>query len=144
MMARPLKLFAVLLLGAGAAQAADSDVAQCRTIKNDASRLACYDAMTLGAAPAAPTRKALEQSFGLAEKRVGLDAIESTIPGKFEGWSPNEQITLANGQVWKVIDDSTGVVYGSDLKVTIERSAFGSTMMVIQGTTKAPKVKRIR
>ena len=139
-----IKLCWLLLLGAGSAFAADSDVLQCRTLKDGVQRLACYDAMVVGATVAAPTRKVLEQRFGLAEKRVGLDAINSSIPGKFDGWSPNDQITLANGQVWRVVDDSTGVVYGTDLKVTVERSAFGATTMVIQGSTKAPRVKRIR
>lgn len=139
-----MKICILLLLGAGSAFAADSEVMQCRTLNDGVKRLACYDAMATGASVAAPSRRVQEKSFGLAEKRVGLDAIDSSIPGKFDGWNPNQLITLANDQVWRIVDDSTGVVYGTDLKVKIERSSFGAMTMVIQGTTKAPRVKRIR
>lgn len=139
-----MKLCLLLLLVAGSALAADSDVLQCRTLQDGVQRLACYDAMAVGVAHAAPTRKAMEQGFGLAEKRPALDVIESTIVGKFDGWGPDQLITLANGQVWRVSDDSSGVVYGTDLKVQVERSALGAMTLVIAGSNKAPRVKRVR
>lgn len=140
-----MKKLLLLLLVSGPALANDAAIQKCRTLADAAPRLACYDAITLGTtAPAQPTRQEMEKSFGLAEKKAALDAIESSIPGSFDGWGPNQQITLANGQVWRVIDDSTGVVYGSNLKVRIERSAFGTTFMVIDGTRKSPKVKRVK
>ena len=143
-----MKLFLFLLLASGAAVADDTAILKCRTLGDSKLRLACYDAMTLGtngAQPvAAPSRQAQEQSFGLAEKKAPLASIESTIPGSFDGWGPNEQITLSNGQVWRVIDDTNGVVYGTNLKVKLERSPFGTTFMVIEGTTRSPKVKRLR
>lgn len=141
-----MKKFLFLLLVSGAAFADDASIQKCRTLSDGTARLACYDAIALGGTRAAApqTRQEMEKSFGLPEKKPVLEAIESTIPGNFDGWTPNQQITLGNGQVWRVIDDSTGVVYGKDLKVKIERSAFGTTFMVIQGTTKSPKVKRVR
>lgn len=139
-----MKICLLLLLVAGSASAADSDVMQCRTLKDGVQRLACYDAMAVGGALAAPTRKVMEQSFGLSEKRVGLDIIDSTIVGKFDGWEPDQLIKLANGQVWRVSDDSNGVVYGTDLKVQIERNLLGAMTMVIAGSNKAPRVKRVR
>jgi len=139
-----MKICLLLLLVAGSALAADGDVLQCRTLKDGVQRLACYDAMAVGGAQAAPTRKAMEQGFGLAEKRPALDVIDSTIAGKFDGWGPDQLITLANGQVWRVSDDSSGVVYGTDLKVQVERSALGAMTMVIAGSNKAPRVKRVR
>ncbi|MBC7686435.1 MAG: hypothetical protein H7176_14565 [Bdellovibrionales bacterium] len=139
-----MKKFLFLLLVSGSAVADDASMFKCRALP-DGQRLACYDAIALGApARAAATRQEQEKSFGLVEKKAEVDAIESTIPGSFDGWGPNQLITLGNGQVWRVIDDSTGVVYGTDLKVTIERSSFGATFMVINGTTKSPKVKRLR
>lgn len=145
-----MKLFLFLLLASGAAVADDTAMLKCRTLGDSKLRLACYDAMPLGtsgaqAAPAtAATRQAQEQSFGLAEKKAPLASIESSIPGSFDGWGPNEQITLSNGQVWRVIDDTNGVVYGTNLKVKLERSPFGTTFMVIEGTTRSPKVKRLK
>ncbi len=142
-----MKILLLLLLESSSALADDGAIAQCRTLKDGAPRLACYDAIVLGAPGArgaAPSRQVMEKTFGFDEKRVGLDAIESTIPGKFDGWEPNQLITLTNGQVWRVVDDSKGVVYGTDLKVKVERSSFGATMMVIAGSNKAPRVKRVR
>ena len=141
----PMKKFLILLLVSGSALADDASLMRCRAITDNAQRLICYDAIAMGApARAAATRLEQEKSFGLLEKKAEVDAIESFIPGSFDGWGPNEQITLGNGQVWRVIDDSTGVVYGNNLKVKIERSGLGATFMVINGTTKAPKVKRLR
>lgn len=141
-----MKSFLLLLLASGPALATDAALQQCRTMKDGVQRLACYDAIVAAPAvvQAASARPSAEQSFGLAEKKAPLASIESTIPGSFDGWVPNQIITLANDQAWRVIDDSTGVVYGKDLKVKLERSPFGATFMVIEGSRKAPKVKRIR
>lgn len=123
--------------------AADATLQTCRAVNDAGQRLACYDALAALPAPA-PARQAAEQSFGLAPKKEALAAIESAIPGKFDGWVPNQQITLANGQVWRVIDDSTGVVYGTNLKVTLERGLMGNTFLVIEGTKRAPGVRRLK
>lgn len=140
-----MKTLLLLLLASSSALADDAAVTHCRKISDGPQRLACYDAMVLRApAEAAPTAKSMEQQFGLADKRQVADAIDSTIVGKFEGWDPNQLITLSNGQVWRIVDDSTGVGYGTDLKVRIERGAFGAMYMSIQGTNRAPKVKRIK
>jgi hypothetical protein len=92
----------------------------------------------------APTRQQLEQSFGLEQKKAPIDSIESTIPGKFDGWEPNQQITLGNGQVWRVVDDSRGIVYGTNLKVKLERGTLGTMFLQIEGTNRSPKVKRLK
>lgn len=139
-----MKLFLLLLLASGSALANDAALQQCRTMKDAAQRLACYDAIVPAPAAIVAARPSAEQSFGLVEKKVPLASIESSIPGSFDGWVPNQIITLANDQAWRVIDDSTGVVYGKDLKVKLERTPFGTTFMVIEGSRKAPKVKRIR
>ncbi len=152
-----MKKFLLLMLVCAPALADDS-LLTCRAIKEANARLACYDglaiapvatrpvATTMAAAPAvaAPTRKEQEQAFGLAAKPSPVTQIESVLPGKFEGWGPNTQFTLANGQVWRVADDSSAVVYGTNLKVTLERGSFGTTFMIIEGTNRSPKVKRLQ
>ncbi|MFL6657502.1 MAG: hypothetical protein ACJ8GW_05485 [Massilia sp.] len=152
-----MKKFLLLMLVC-APVLADDSLLTCRAIKEANARLACYDglaiapvatrpvATTMAAAPAvaAPTRKEQEQAFGLAAKPSPVTQIESVLPGKFEGWGPNTQFTLANGQVWRVADDSSAVVYGTNLKVTLERGSFGTTFMIIEGTNRSPKVKRLQ
>ena len=146
-----MKKFLLLMLACGPAMADDAAILKCRTLAESTLRLACYDAVVIGpgpsrAAPAAvapvASRQAMEQSFGLTPKAAPIDSIESTIPGKFEGWGPNQQIRLANGQVWRVADDSSAIVYGTNLKVKLERGSFGTTFLVIEGSNRSPKVKR--
>ena len=150
-----MKTLLLLVLASGSALADDASVLRCRAMSDPGQRLACYDGMPVGAAtaraappavPAAPAAKTLEQSFGLDEKKekAALQSIVSTIPGKFEGLAPNQQIVLANGQVWRIVDDSNAPVSGINLKVKVERNFIGTTFMVIEGTNTAPKVKRIK
>ena len=160
---KPMKtVYFLLLVSAmtGAAQAQTGELQRCRAIGDNTQRLACYDA--LAAKPAAPapamaapaaapapavaatSRQAQEQAFGLQKKSQEITSIESSIPGMFDGWRPNQNIKLANGQVWRIVDDSEGMVYGKDLKVIIERGALGANYMEIQGINKAPKVRRIQ
>ena len=145
-----MKTLLLLLLASGSAFAADdASLLHCRTLGDAGQRLACYDALAVGSAlqpmrAVAPSAKAMEQSFGLEEKKVPLQSVISTIPGKFEGLNPNQQIVLANGQVWRIIDDSNAPVSGINLKVKVERNFLGTTFMTIEGTNTAPKVKRIK
>jgi hypothetical protein len=150
-----MKSLLPLLLVCGPALADNAALVQCRNLKDAAPRLACYDAIVVAAKPAVPaapaapavapmTPAAQEQAFGLQPKHVELKSFNSTIPGRFNGWRPGSQITLANGQVWRVADDSDGDVSGTDLKVTVERNAFGTTFMVIEGTNKSPKIRRVQ
>ncbi len=151
-----MKTLLLLLLASGPALADDASLLRCRTISDAGQRLACYDAVpvgtgapraAVGAAPA-PAARAMEQSFGLAPERKAkeepLKSFNSTIPGRFDGLAPNQQIVLANGQVWRVIDDSSAPVSGINLKVKVERNFVGTTFMVIEGTNTSPKVKRIK
>lgn len=150
-----MKLLILLLLASGPALADDASVLQCRNLKDAAPRLACYDAIVVGAARpaaapmpvAAPVTaasvKAAEQSFGLPEKSE-IEAIESTIPGKFEGWGPNQHFTLANGQVWRIADGSSAFHVATDVKVRIEKGSFKSNSMTIQGMNQKPSVRRVK
>lgn len=148
--ALPLLLF----LASGAALADDAAVLKCRALPDAASRLACYDAMPVGAAPAvAPAPSALSGSgsgFGLGNEKAKQRADElpqslaSTIVGDFDGWGPNARIKLANGQVWRVADDSSAVLAPrSNPKVRIERNMFGTLFLSVEGTNSSAKVRRV-
>lgn len=147
-----MKSLLALLLVSGSALADDISFLRCREIADGAKRLACYDAVVVApgvAGTPAPSgqnrRETQEKSFGLVVKNENrIESIQSHIPGPFEGWTGNEKIKLANGQVWQVIDDSTGVVYGKDLKAAVARGAMGAMYMEIEGTRKSPKVRRVQ
>jgi hypothetical protein len=134
------KSLTLLLFVSSAALADDNAVLKCRTLPEAASRLACYDAMPLGAAPGA--------DFGKETIRTKPDAlpasIDSTIAGEFEGWGPNSRIRLANGQVWRVVDESSAVLpRSSNTKVRIERNLFGTLFLKVEGTNQSAKVRRV-
>lgn len=155
-------LFALpLLLAAGAAFADDGALLHCRSLSDAGARLACYDAIPVargGApalaaapvpAPAAAPARTPEQSFGMESVRKSEaetpKSIDSTIPGTFAGWGPGTQFTLANGQVWRVVDGSEAVLPPvRDPKVRIVRNFFGTTFLEIAGTNNSPKVRRVR
>ncbi|MFS2028025.1 hypothetical protein [Massilia sp. CT11-137] len=132
------------LLGAtGVALADDAAILACRKLADGAARLGCYDAIPAEARPAA----AAAQAFGLEQKTPEEPArsIESTIVGTVAGWGPATLFTLANGQVWKVVDGSSGdLTPVSNPPVKIVRNMFGTLFLEIEGTNASPKVRRVR
>ena len=159
-------LLSLFMLASGAATAADdAAVLKCRALPDGAQRLACYDAMPVGAAPlaasasvpaatastaapalaAAPARTA-EQDFGMekaAKKKKEADYIESSIVGDFNGWEGNTRITLANGQVWRIADGSTAVLPQlHNPKVRIKRGVFGVLYFQVVGQNNMARVRR--
>ncbi len=104
----------LLLLVSTAALADDATVLQCRALADAASRLSCYDAMPVGQARAcACAGRGIRRRISAAKPAVQaqgrkpqLTAIESTVVGEIAGWRPNMRITLANGQVWRIVDGS--------------------------------------
>lgn len=166
-----MRALALLLLAAAttSALADDAGMLRCRAIKDSAARLACYDAIAVpSAAPAAPAAvqpkagtpaaapgaapKAAAapptpaQQFGMEAKTpvAQLDAIESTIPGMFQGWGPNTVIPLANGQQWQISDGSTGYIQSENVKVRIRRAFLGSFVMEFEGSNRVAKVRRVK
>ncbi|RVU46371.1 hypothetical protein [Rubrivivax rivuli] len=152
-------LMGVALFFAPAAQG--RDLATCRAVTDTAARLACYDALPLpgsalatpapaskvmgdARAPArvAPAASVAAPNFG-QERRDEPQALQSSIPGFFEGWGPRTRIRLANGQVWQVVDDSQGVYALTDAKVTVRRALLGGFVLEIEGANKAPRVRRV-
>jgi hypothetical protein len=172
-----MKALFVLLAVSGSALANDAALLQCRTIADVASRVACYDAIPVQAAPrdpqavssaaaaAAPATPATPASAApvqaisaaaAAEKNFGLTAtqlrkpdeatfIQTTLIGRIDGWGPNTTFRLANGQTWRVSDDSSGNVNEIDQpKIKITRNALGTMFMEIEGTNQAPRVRRLQ
>lgn len=163
MKATTLPLF--LLFAAGAALADDAAVLKCRALPDTAARLACYDAMPVGAPAAAPavaataaasavpaTAATPEQRFGLEQVKPAAKAapeepksIESTIAGRFTGWGPSTLFTLANGQVWRVVDGSSAEFPATaNQQVRVVRNFFGTMFLEVAGSNQSAKVRRVR
>lgn len=167
-----MKIFVLSVLVSGLVLADDGGLLHCRAIADATARLACYDAMAAAARGSGPSSagsnagqtstlpapraqlpveqsapQRAQQQFGLEGRAANnevLDAIETTIPGKFEGWSAKSTFRLANGQVWQVSDDSARAHYIDDPKVRIRRGALGAFYLEIQGTNVSPRVKRLQ
>jgi hypothetical protein len=147
-----MRAFALLLLAAFPALADDAGILRCRAIKESAARLACYDALAVPSSPAASPSASRAPvaprppEFGFEHKQevYKVEAVESTIPGRFEGWRPNDNIRLANGQVWQVIDDSKASHWIENPKVRVRRGVMGVFYLEIEGTNRSPRVKRLQ
>ena len=157
------KLPVLLLLAAGSALAADdAALLRCRAMPDAGARLACYDAIPAAAAarapaaaplPAAPAAApvaapAINPAFELqstvrkqSEENVTL---ATRIVGKFEGWSNGQLIRLENGQVWRVEDDTSEIVYLDNPKATLRKGMLGSVFLDIEGARGAPRVRRVQ
>lgn len=137
----------LLLFASGAAGAVDDAlVLRCRALPDTAARFACYEALPV--APGAPAPSA-EQRFGgkRLEKRVDDEpaAIRSTVRGRLDGWRYGTQLTLANGQVWKVVDDIDAVLPDLvDPAVRIERGALGAYYLQLEANNSAARVIRVK
>jgi hypothetical protein len=162
-------LFAGAALSAGAAFADDAAILKCRSLTDTARRLACYDAIPVGAAstsapaalaaapaaaaapaPAPAPAVAPEQNFGLRPavkkpKDAEPSSIRSTVVGRFDGWAPGTIITLANGQVWKVTDDTDAVLpIMQNPQVEITRGLIGAYFLQVEGHRNSARVARVK
>lgn len=158
-----MRILSLLMLSAfaGAAWAGDAAMLRCRAVPEVAARAACYDAIPVGkpdagaasaAAPAPPAsapaaREAAIAAFGAppaVAREQQLQSFETRIAGKFEGWEPGQNIKLANGQVWRVVDDSVDTFDAVDPEVTVRRGLLGATFLDIAGAHRSPKVRRVQ
>nr|WP_315216645.1 hypothetical protein [uncultured Duganella sp.] len=164
-----MKALLVLLAMSGSALADDRALLHCRTIADVANRVACYDAIPVAAAGApkaasiatpgvvaAPaTRPAAAAPAASPEAGFGMDtiakrktdtptSIESTVVGKVEGWGPTTRFTLANGQVWRVVDGSSEwFMERTNPKVVLTRNAIGTIFFEVDGAKQPPRVRRV-
>ena len=142
-MARMKTLPLLLLFASGAACAVDDAIVlRCRALPDPAARLACYEAMPVAVSPP-------EQRFGgkRLDKKVDDEpqAIRSTVRGHLDGWRYGTQLTLANGQVWRVVDDEEAVLPDLvDPPVRIERGALGAYYLQIDANHSAARVVRVK
>ncbi len=101
---------------------------------------------------AAQTRQAvLREESDAAAARIGFknyqgetEAITSTIPGDFRGWTGHETFTLANGQAWRITDGSDFVVHLTNPVVHIIPGFMDSWNMHIEGYGTTVKVERVK
>jgi len=84
--------------------------------------------------------------FGLPQRPAfeRSEALETSVAGNFDGWGPDEKITLANGQVWQISDGSSAGYSLREPKVRITRGSFGGFFMQVDGVSQTPRVKRLR
>lgn len=161
-----MKVLFALMLVSTAALADDAALLKCRQLEDGPVRLACYNAIVVNpaapaAAPAAaarpaapayttvaaPTEAEMAAMFGREPevlKSARLNSIETSISGPFDGWVRGQRIRLANGQVWKVVDDTEDVVELNNPKVTVKRGLLGAIFLDIEGAHRNPKVQRVQ
>jgi len=100
---------------------------------------------TAPAAAAVPSSTAAQ--FGLENRpqpqQQAVDSVESSIPGRVDGWERNTRFKLANGQVWEIRDGSRAAYDLRDPKVRIVRGFSGSFFMEIEGASQTPRVRRV-
>ena len=144
-----MRVWFLLLLISGAALADDAALLRCRGIAEASGRLACYDALVVPTGEARAVQGEPQQTpeqFGIEGRasKSELQAIESRIPGRFEGWEPRSRIQLANGQVWQIADDSSRYFYLDNPKVTIRRGVLGAFYLDIEGSNVSARVRRVQ
>jgi hypothetical protein len=135
----------LLLLTTSAAFANDAAILRCRELSDPSLRLACYDSVAVPATARTQPRQTPDQ-FGMEHQGFNreLEAIESHIEGRFDGWGPKDNIQFANGQIWQISDDSGRVLNSMNPKIRVRRGALGAFYLEIEGTNHSPRVKRVR
>jgi hypothetical protein len=104
-----------------------------------AAPAAVATATPLGTAPPAEDRRGFRE-------RLDTREISARVAGTFTGWAGVTEITLDNGQVWRVTDPNSRLRTGAveSPRVTLRAGALGSWWMIVEGfNTRAP-VERIR
>ncbi|WP_305824115.1 hypothetical protein [Massilia brevitalea] len=148
----------VLVSAAGPALADDAALLKCRALTDLVPRVACYDAIPVAslAPPVAPSStvatpaaaKAPEQDFGLTppvKKVEQASSFRSTVVGAFDGWAPGTRITLANGQVWRVSDNSEAVLPPmQEPQVEVSRGLLGAFFLQVVGRPNTARVVRVQ
>jgi hypothetical protein len=148
--------FVASVLFGSVASAQVADLQRCPSIADPVARLACYDAAMPPTAarpaepaaalrPTTPPAPARADAFGLPQSPAVAEAqtVQSTTVANFFGWGPKEKIRLQNGQLWEVIDGSSGTLGAPNTKVTVRKGLFGAFIMEFEGLNRAPRVRRL-
>lgn len=142
----------LLAVATAQAQTDDAVLLRCAQQADAAARLACFDGLATAArqraarpadARPAPVAEAVA-AFGKPSRPDDVDVIESRIVGRFEGWRPGDRITLANGQVWRISDDSSAWADLQQPLARVRRAALGSFRLEVEGLTRSPRVQRVQ
>ena len=133
-----------LLGGAAHAQVAGDALRACADIGDASERLKCYDAA------AHPNPAARQDEFGkpppprpgeLTQISAGVLELGRTARGR-------ALFVLDNGQTWRQLDGDDSQVHdpapGRQLRVTIEKGAFDSYNLMVDGRNGLTKVRRVR
>lgn len=129
-----------LLAASATADSVTNQLKGCSTIKADAERLKCYDALSNS------LEQRAEENFGQEQRQVveeAPDSIEATITQIDQAAYGKLLITLDNGQVWRQ-NDSGRVNWKSGDKVIVERALFGSFKMKSASGGRTLRVKRVQ
>lgn len=119
--------------------AADADWLRCKEQQDDAQRLVCYDRVAASMSPeASRARFGLPASAPSPEPEV----VDATLADAIDGWQAGSRIRLENGQVWQIVDDSSGFLRSGTRNVRIRRGALGAYYMEFEGSNRSPKVRR--
>lgn len=167
-------VLSVSSLGSLEAASLNSAMQDCAKIKRDLKRLACFDRLsgrvdTFAQENLTPTQqqattrqtpqqssrpevvasapRTAEAGFGMESQSAAsqLEVITSYIPGDFSGWEKNDEITLANGQVWKLSSSASKLFHkATNPRVEIRRGVLGSFRIKIIGLNRTAQVKRIK
>ena len=118
---------------------------RCAELRDDAERLACYDAEFGRPTASAPTPAPAERDFGVTRKKAepeitSVTSVVAAVAAKRDG---RFVVTLANGQVWEQSElESKARVEAGDT-VTVRRASFGSHLIVTKAGI-ATRVKRVK
>ena len=85
-----------------------------------------------------------KSSYGLTDKNLEDNSVESNIVGQFSGWEKDMKLNLKNGQVWKVLKSVRGYKKLTNPKITITNGILGSFNAKVEGLNSVAKVKRIK
>ena len=148
------KIFLILTLLSAATFTAQAKIdtqalQACSTIKNDQSRLLCYDKAIIGKGLKKESKVAVAKEsndFGLEHKDINDErakeikaiviSIKKTPYGKLI-------INLSNGQQWRQ-NDSERISLKQGDKIVIRRGVFNSFLLKKDGTNRSIRVKRTK
>ena len=130
---------------ADAARDALSEIAQCTSIADSVARLRCFDRVAPRAKDALVPKA---EDFGRPPPRPPeVDQLTATVRNLTKTARGRAVFVLDNGQTWRQLEGDDGTVpdpaSGAGLKVTIERGAFGSYNLTIEGYKGVIKVRRL-
>lgn len=90
-------------------------------------------------------REARSEDRGIRPVAESREPIASTIPGAFAGFARGREYVLANGQVWKQIDNaSIPGARGQDIGVHVRPGLLGVWWLQVDGYNTQAKAERVR